>query len=85
MYFQILEGGAREALQDIISKVLLKTANQPEGKEEQIDDSEDVEDPDDGMEFLAALEKHWRSLRSVREAVAISRAMEEANQEEDKE
>ena len=39
LYFQILEGGAREALQDIISKVLLKTANQPEGKEEQIDDT----------------------------------------------
>ena len=35
----MLEGGAREALQDIISKVLLKTANQPEGKEEQIDDT----------------------------------------------
>lgn len=39
IYFQMLDGGAREALQDIISKTLLKTANQPEGKEEPIDDT----------------------------------------------
>merc|ERR1719361_580750 len=30
---QILDGGAREALQDVITRVLLKAANQPEGRE----------------------------------------------------
>jgi len=36
---QMLDGGAREALQDILTKTLIKSANQPEGKEEQIDDT----------------------------------------------
>ena len=35
----MLDGGAREALQDILTKTLMKSANQPEGKEEQIDDT----------------------------------------------
>ncbi len=36
---QILEAGARDALQDVINKVLQRVANQPEGKEETIDDT----------------------------------------------
>ena len=36
---QMLDSGAREALQDVITKVLQRVANQPEGKEEAIDDT----------------------------------------------
>jgi hypothetical protein len=35
----VLEGGAKEALQDVIAKVLNRVASQPEGKEEDIDNS----------------------------------------------
>lgn len=36
---ELLAAGAKDALQDVINKVLLKVANQPEGKEEVIDDT----------------------------------------------
>lgn len=36
---KLLDVGAREALSDVITKVLRKVANQPEPKEEQIDDT----------------------------------------------
>jgi len=36
---QILPSGARDALQDVMTKVLQKVANQPEGKDEIIDDT----------------------------------------------
>ena len=36
---QVLASGARDALQDVITKVLQRVANQPEGKEEVIDDT----------------------------------------------
>jgi hypothetical protein len=36
---QILDSGARDALQDVITKVLQRVANQPEGKDEIIDDT----------------------------------------------
>lgn len=36
---QILPSGARDALQDVMTKVLQRVANQPEGKEEVIDDT----------------------------------------------
>ena len=36
---QILPGGARDSLQEVITKVLQRVANQPEGKEEVIDDT----------------------------------------------
>ncbi|GFG32063.1 hypothetical protein Cfor_06845 [Coptotermes formosanus] len=35
----LLDVGARESLSDVISKVLRKVANQPEGKDEEIDDT----------------------------------------------
>lgn len=35
----LLDVGARESLSDVISKVLRKVANQPEGKDEDIDDT----------------------------------------------
>uniref|UniRef100_A0A1B6CCQ0 TOG domain-containing protein n=1 Tax=Clastoptera arizonana TaxID=38151 RepID=A0A1B6CCQ0_9HEMI len=35
----LLEAGARESLSDVITKVLRKVANQPEGKEEELDDT----------------------------------------------
>lgn len=35
----LLDIGARESLSDVISKVLRKVANQPEGKEEDLDDT----------------------------------------------
>lgn len=35
----LLDIGARESLSDVISKVLRKVANQPEGKDEDIDDT----------------------------------------------
>ncbi|RZF42658.1 hypothetical protein LSTR_LSTR001453 [Laodelphax striatellus] len=35
----LLEIGARESLNDVITKVLRKVANQPEGKEEELDDT----------------------------------------------
>ncbi|XP_039292554.1 eIF-2-alpha kinase activator GCN1 [Nilaparvata lugens] len=35
----LLEIGARESLSDVITKVLRKVANQPEGKEEELDDT----------------------------------------------
>ena len=34
-----LDIGAREALQDVITKVLKKVASQPEPKEEELDDT----------------------------------------------
>ena len=37
--FQLLDSGARDALSDVISKVLQRVANQPEGKEETIDNT----------------------------------------------
>jgi len=36
---QVLDGGARESLHDVITKVLQKVANQPEGKDDAIDDT----------------------------------------------
>ena len=36
---QLLPGGARDSLQEVITKVLQRVANQPEGKEEVIDDT----------------------------------------------
>ena len=36
---QILPTGAKDALQDVMTKVLQRVANQPEGKEEVIDDT----------------------------------------------
>ena len=36
---QVLPSGARDALQDVINKVLQRVANQSEGKEEVIDDT----------------------------------------------
>ena len=36
---QVLEAGAKDALQDVITKVLQRVANQSEGKEEAIDDT----------------------------------------------
>ena len=36
---QVLPSGARDALQDVITKVLQRVANQPEGKDEVIDDT----------------------------------------------
>ena len=36
---QVLPSGARDALEDVINKVLRRVANQPEGKEEVIDDT----------------------------------------------
>merc|ERR1711997_918027 len=36
---EVLDAGAREALQDVITRVLQRVANQPEGKEEIIDDT----------------------------------------------
>jgi len=35
----LLDVGARESLSDVISKVLRKVANQPEGKDEELDDT----------------------------------------------
>jgi hypothetical protein len=35
----MLESGARDALSDVITKVLQRVANQPEGKEESIDNT----------------------------------------------
>jgi hypothetical protein len=35
----LLDVGARESLSDVISKVLRKVANQPEGKDEDLDDT----------------------------------------------
>jgi len=35
----LLDAGARESLTDVICKVLRKVANQPEGKEEDLDDT----------------------------------------------
>lgn len=35
----LLDGGARDALSDVITKNLRKLANQPEGKEEELDDT----------------------------------------------
>lgn len=35
----LLEIGARESLSDVITKVLRKVAIQPEGKEEELDDT----------------------------------------------
>jgi hypothetical protein len=35
----MLDVGARESLSDVIGKVLRKIANQPEGKEEELDDT----------------------------------------------
>ncbi|XP_046688091.1 eIF-2-alpha kinase activator GCN1-like [Homalodisca vitripennis] len=35
----LLDGGARDALSDVITKNLRKVANQPEGKEEELDDT----------------------------------------------
>ena len=37
--FQLLDSGAKDALSDVISKVLQRVANQPEGKEETIDNT----------------------------------------------
>ena len=36
---QVLPAGARDSLQEVITKVLQRVANQPEGKEEVIDDT----------------------------------------------
>ena len=36
---KLLDAGAREALGDVVAKVLRKVANQPEPKEEQLDDT----------------------------------------------
>lgn len=35
----LLDAGAQESLTDVISKVLRKVANQPETKEEELDDT----------------------------------------------
>lgn len=35
----LLDGGARDALSDVITKNLRKLSNQPEGKEEELDDT----------------------------------------------
>lgn len=37
--FAILDVGARESLSDVVSKVLKKILSQPEGKEEELDDT----------------------------------------------
>ena len=38
-YLELLDAGARDALQDVVAKVLNKVAQQPEGKEEVIDNT----------------------------------------------